>query len=171
MRGDGRIYQPRPGGVWMMEKSVGGKLHHRSSETRDEAKARKRLKRWVRQLENAYDHSQVASIPRCGHHDRSPYTSPALVTAPLINRREISKSRPKGVACPICRLEDRLEFDHDHVSGQHRGWICGRCNRMLGLARDDARTLLSAAVYLSAGRILARVGAAPKEHGVGGAAL
>ena len=40
-------------------------------------------------------------------------------------------------------------FDHDHVTGKFRGWICNRCNRVLGLIKDDKNLLLAMIKYLS----------------------
>lgn len=67
----------------------------------------------------------------------------------------------QGGGCAIChatapgrmtasgRPRDRyFAIDHDHVTGQVRGLLCDRCNRGIGLLRDDADTLESAAAYL-----------------------
>jgi hypothetical protein len=54
--------------------------------------------------------------------------------------------------CAICMQPDPhrdvLHTDHCHESGLVRGLLCGRCNRGLGAARDDALTLVRAAEYL-----------------------
>jgi hypothetical protein len=42
----------------------------------------------------------------------------------------------------------RLNFDHDHETGEFRGWLCRQCNIALGLVKDNAERLLSLALYL-----------------------
>lgn len=51
-------------------------------------------------------------------------------------------------ACPICRREGPLVFDHCHSTGLFRGWICMRCNSGLGHFFDDPLSLLRAVEYL-----------------------
>jgi hypothetical protein len=41
-----------------------------------------------------------------------------------------------------------LAFDHDHETGEFRGWLCGGCNRALGLLEDDIEMILCLAMYL-----------------------
>lgn len=58
--------------------------------------------------------------------------------------------------CAICgRTENgkrhNFDVDHDHETGEVRGLLCNRCNRLLSNARDDLRILERAAGYLSRG--------------------
>jgi hypothetical protein len=41
-----------------------------------------------------------------------------------------------------------IQLDHDHKTGEFRGWLCGSCNRTLGHARDDPGRLQSLVEYL-----------------------
>lgn len=56
--------------------------------------------------------------------------------------------------CPICgrfgnpRFKNGFVRDHDHVSGQLRGWLCSSCNSGLGLFGDDPTTIRNALRYL-----------------------
>ncbi len=50
--------------------------------------------------------------------------------------------------CKICLIEAPLVVDHCHTSGGIRGLICQSCNSVLGYAKDNTNTLLSAVRYL-----------------------
>lgn len=58
----------------------------------------------------------------------------------------------QGGGCAICGLPRdhwrSLAVDHSHATGEVRGILCNRCNRMLGLAFDDPDVLEQAAKYL-----------------------
>ena len=57
--------------------------------------------------------------------------------------------RPKPEFCEICNLNEfRIVFDHCHNSGFFRGWICDRCNRVLGIVKDSPELLKELALYL-----------------------
>ena len=56
--------------------------------------------------------------------------------------------------CPICPADSpdvALVCDHDHSTGLIRGWICGPCNRALGLLKDCPDRMKKAALYLTGG--------------------
>lgn len=65
----------------------------------------------------------------------------------------------QGGVCAICGKEEiepynstvrigRLCVDHNHETGELRGLLCMRCNRGIGLFRDDANILKRASEYL-----------------------
>ena len=57
----------------------------------------------------------------------------------------------QGGVCYICGGKSgkkRLAVDHDHRTGEVRGLLCKRCNRMLGYYRDNAGAFARAAAYL-----------------------
>ena len=63
-------------------------------------------------------------------------------------RKEKKAGRPRPKLCEVCGLGGRICFDHDHVTGEFRGWICYHCNIVLGYARDSSDTLCKLAKYL-----------------------
>ncbi len=54
--------------------------------------------------------------------------------------------------CEICRRPEsrarRLSLDHDHLTGELRGFLCSGCNLIIGRAKDNPQLLESAARYL-----------------------
>ena len=65
-----------------------------------------------------------------------------------ITREEFRQKYPMPDKCSICNEDLPLCFDHCHVSGHFRGWICDPCNRGLALFKDDPKLLRKAAKYL-----------------------
>ena len=54
--------------------------------------------------------------------------------------------------CAICGAEEKkrkLCMDHDHSTGQFRGWLCHTCNQGIGCFRDDSELLERAAEFIS----------------------
>ena len=49
---------------------------------------------------------------------------------------------------PTKDLKRGLCFDHNHETGEFRGWICTRCNTAIGLVDEKKETLLSIIKYL-----------------------
>jgi hypothetical protein len=41
-----------------------------------------------------------------------------------------------------------MHYDHCHQTGKFRGWLCRKCNLMLGNAEDDPSRLREGASYL-----------------------
>lgn len=77
-------------------------------------------------------------------------------TAPYeISRLEYDKIlHDQGGVCKLCLGSqvgrwDKLDIDHDHVTGKVRGLLCGNCNRGLGLLKDSPELLRRAADYLA----------------------
>ena len=55
----------------------------------------------------------------------------------------------KTEGCFACSTSDDLHLDHDHQTGRIRGFLCGNCNRALGILRDDPVRILRLREYLA----------------------
>lgn len=52
--------------------------------------------------------------------------------------------------CAICKVkpDERLNIDHDHVTGQVRALLCRNCNTALGHAKENIERLKAMIEYL-----------------------
>ena len=60
-------------------------------------------------------------------------------------------TRPEPSACECCgkpKGKRAFALEHCHVTGVFRGWLCGKCNRGLGLFGDSIEGLMNAVRYL-----------------------
>ena len=65
--------------------------------------------------------------------------------------------RPQPDICEVCgcfagKGKMGIHYDHDHTTGKFRGWICSRCNRALGMVKDNSETLIALAEYIKKSR-------------------
>ena len=63
-------------------------------------------------------------------------------------KQEEIAGRPRSLLCEICGTEDITVFDHCHACGDFRGWLCHRCNRVLGSVNDDVELLYKLISYV-----------------------
>lgn len=72
-------------------------------------------------------------------------------------KQEKLMGRPRPLYCELCNEHANSPFghnfagivyDHDHATGLPRGWLCDRCNKVLGLVKDSAELLTKMANYL-----------------------
>ena len=66
----------------------------------------------------------------------------------VLEEQERVAGRPKPITCEVCWQRGKIVFDHDHVTGEFRGWICEKCNKTLGNSGDSVERLLLLARYL-----------------------
>ncbi len=71
------------------------------------------------------------------------------------HRNKVSNSdavTPKPAVCDACQQPPRgargLHLDHNHATGEFRGWLCHHCNVALGNVRDSVEILIKLAAYL-----------------------
>lgn len=69
----------------------------------------------------------------------------------LKEKRDRESNRPRASICECCyELPDTqgIVWDHNHKTGIFRGWLCNRCNRVLGMCKDSVDTFKNMIKYL-----------------------
>lgn len=95
----------------------------------------------TREYNRRHNNSESGKLRQRAWHVRRAYGL-------TLEEYEAMRSRAMG-CCQICGAEHhRLELDHCHATGTLRGFLCPSCNKILGLARDNAERLRRAASYL-----------------------
>lgn len=65
----------------------------------------------------------------------------------------LSRLAEQGFACAVCSVPFEsprsLRFDHNHGTGEFRGFLCTTCNTGLGHLRDNPRIVAAALDYLT----------------------
>lgn len=65
----------------------------------------------------------------------------------LISARKTAP--PKSEYCQCCKIKaPYLVLDHDHLTGNFRGWICRNCNQGIGKLGDNLDGIIRAVNYL-----------------------
>jgi len=70
--------------------------------------------------------------------------------------REEAAARPRPELCELCGEppgKKVLAWDHDHTTGDFRGWLCSNCNVAIGLAKENPTLLENMATYIRNGGI------------------
>lgn len=65
---------------------------------------------------------------------------------------DLAETKPTVCQIPGCGSMKKISLDHDHATGQFRGWLCDDCNNALGRARDNPAVLRALADYLETGK-------------------
>lgn len=65
--------------------------------------------------------------------------------------------RPRPDICEVCgafvgKGKQGIHYDHDHITGKFRGWLCARYNLTLGWVKDNSELLLNLSNYLKSSR-------------------
>ena len=66
-------------------------------------------------------------------------------------KREKQANRPRPTVCECCNsISDKkgIVWDHNHKNGKFRGWLCNRCNRVLGMCVDSVEVFKNLIRYL-----------------------
>lgn len=78
------------------------------------------------------------------------------INIPITQQKEFSKTKPnkEPFECPICLkrtiagVTSKVVMDHNHKTGEIRGWICDSCNTGIGRFQDDTEILKRAIKFL-----------------------
>lgn len=68
--------------------------------------------------------------------------------ARYLQMKEALAGRHKPDTCEVCGEGGVITFDHSHATGEFRAWLCDKCNRILGAAKDDPMLLETLSRYL-----------------------
>ena len=134
---------------YRLRPEVQARLREKNRQWRQENKARLYLlqKEWRRKLApevKARYLEQGREYVRRHKKERALYAR-----AWEARRREALIGRPQPTCCDICGEEAQLIcFDHCHKRGHPRGWLCSRCNLVLGEVKDDRDLLRKMIAYL-----------------------
>lgn len=94
----------------------------------------------------AYNTSGSDGFDKDGYRKRRPECT--ACTKKSSNAKNKTKA-PPGTPCEIClKISKDMVFDHHHVSGAFRGWLCDPCNRGLGVFGDEVPGMIKALNYL-----------------------
>ena len=109
------------------------------------------------------------NCPQCKENDPTQFYKPGRSLCKRCHKAAVYKSRlrklgltvedqarianEQGNKCAICLKEAKLQGralhqDHCHETGKPRGLLCGKCNQLLGWAKDSPALLRAAADYL-----------------------
>jgi len=96
------------------------------------------------QCRNCYDEKRRDNYIKNGRVKTNHYSHLGLSREEYLDIRE-----KRGEAeCEICGREDNLHIDHDHSTGQLRGFLCHWCNTGIGLLQEDPSLLAESIKYL-----------------------
>jgi hypothetical protein len=66
----------------------------------------------------------------------------------LLKKIYKNKKPNPGSTCPCCKKpKEKFEFDHDHKTGEFRGWICKDCNVGMGKIGDNIDNTINVLLY------------------------
>jgi hypothetical protein len=116
---------------------------------------------WKHRLSNKNLQNKTAFCSNCGFvkikriTDTNYRCYKAIYEYRRINGNRVKyHKKPNPGICDICSNTIRIAYDHDHITGKFRGWLCINCNTTLGLVHDDPEHLQKLLNYLRVTREL-----------------
>ena len=93
---------------------------------------------------------------KAAHHTwaiKHPRRIAEIQTVCRTKRTELKAGSKRPSKCSVCKRVGRICFDHDHSTGEFRGWLCTQCNTALGHAKDSPKLLRKLAEYLECAKL------------------
>lgn len=122
-------------------------LRQLAEEEKQQTKLKRKLKYQKRRQSPAY--ASDMEYQRQYKRDKANRMRANIVDGKWRERIKTEKAgRPRPNHCEVCSSAGRIVFDHCHNSGKFRGWLCDKCNSVIGYVNDDPTLLEKLAVYL-----------------------
>lgn len=106
--------------------------------------------KWIHRLTNKDIKQRTAICSTCGSVNirKAGQTWRCKIAYNAGRRGQKNINWEKPNVCLICKFDKPLIKDHNHKTGDFRGWICISCNNLLGVAKDNPQILKNAIKYL-----------------------
>jgi hypothetical protein len=147
----GKRFQPYRANNWTCSREC-----YKQTDTYKNAHAQQNERRKVPK-ERARRLAQRKARPQHAAQQKA-YTQSAFLKRYGLTPEEFgAKLEAQNGRCALCgsapdpdgkRSASRLHQDHDHLTGQNRDLLCGRCNVGIGMFSDDPALLRAAAEYI-----------------------
>jgi hypothetical protein len=114
-----------------------------------------------------YYNNQTKVLARAREYNKTEYRKNycrKYANERLKKLREQTATRPRPEKCECCMEKSPrgVVWDHDHKSGEFRGWLCNRCNRVLGMCKDNINIFKNLINYLKENKMPLKKGKSQK---------
>jgi hypothetical protein len=111
--------------------------------------------KWVHRISNKNTETKIGDCANCGIVEirlKSGYWICMLGAREgkrlAHEKRLYGKTLDRPDSCEVCGSTVVICYDHNHITGEFRGWLCSMCNLALGNARDSSDILRKLANYI-----------------------
>ena len=143
---------------WRAKNIAKNRAYHREYDRTWRALHGVKLREYQRNWKRAHPETVVKSKTRMRTYRATDAGKEAARRAVRKRSGLPEPTRPRPEACELCgtlsKPERGLCVDHDHVTGEFRGWLCGNCNRGLGLLGDIREGVVRALKYFNMAELL-----------------
>lgn len=122
---------PEKNAIYKKKRSERAKVAREKDIEAARAKARAHYKAWKERNPEKYRDNYMRYVVK----NREEINRKNL--ASIERRYEKLAGRPRASQCESCGDETKTVFDHNHDTGEFRGWLCSPCNKALGFLRDN----------------------------------